>query len=263
MAREQRLVFGEVAELYDRHRPSYPDQLIDDVLHVAGVDGREAVLEVGAGTGKATTMVAARGIPVVAIEPSEEMARIARRNCSRYAGVEIERSDFEDWDPGGRTFPLLFSAQAWHWVRPAVGYAKARAVLAPGGLLAAFWNRPAWPGSASRDVLLAAYERAVPELPPSGPMHPANSLPDGDEEWESQIAATDGLTGAEIRRYDRIELYSASAYTGLLATTSEVRLVPEGQRTALLAAVSAAIEANGDAITVPMATQLRLARKVS
>jgi hypothetical protein len=29
--RERRLVFGEVAELYDRHRPTYPPALIDDL----------------------------------------------------------------------------------------------------------------------------------------------------------------------------------------------------------------------------------------
>jgi len=37
--RERRLVFGEVAELYDRHRPSYPERLIDDLVAIAGLDG--------------------------------------------------------------------------------------------------------------------------------------------------------------------------------------------------------------------------------
>src|SRR5690349_1659884 len=60
--RERRLVFGEAADLYDRHRPAYPEQLIDELVGVAGLDGRRAVLEVGAGTGKATLMFAARGI---------------------------------------------------------------------------------------------------------------------------------------------------------------------------------------------------------
>ena len=35
MATPRRLVFGEVAELYDASRPTYPEQLIDDVLELA------------------------------------------------------------------------------------------------------------------------------------------------------------------------------------------------------------------------------------
>src|SRR5262249_47964047 len=140
MPREQRLVFGEGAERYDLARPSYPDALIDDLIATAGVDGRGTALEVGTGTGKATAMFAARGISVLGIEPSAEMAAVARRNLAAYTNVAIERSDFETWDPAGRTFPLVFSAQAWHWVSPSVGYARAAAVLEPRGLLAAFWN---------------------------------------------------------------------------------------------------------------------------
>lgn len=44
---ERRLVFGEVAELYDRHRPSYPDRLIGDLIASARLDGGQTVLEVG------------------------------------------------------------------------------------------------------------------------------------------------------------------------------------------------------------------------
>jgi len=47
---------------------------------------------------------------------------------------------FEDWDPVGRTFDAVIAAQAWHWVDPVAGAAKAAAVLRPGGRLAVFWN---------------------------------------------------------------------------------------------------------------------------
>ena len=55
--RPRRLVFGEVAELYDSVRPSYPDALVDDVLAFAGAGPGDPALEVGAGTGKATRAV--------------------------------------------------------------------------------------------------------------------------------------------------------------------------------------------------------------
>src|ERR1700742_1269450 len=99
--RERRLVFGEVAELYDRHRPTYPAELVDDLVALAGLDGSRPVLEVGAGTGKATVLFASRGIPVIAVEPSAEMAAVAARNAGAAGTVEIEQSDFEAWDPRG------------------------------------------------------------------------------------------------------------------------------------------------------------------
>ncbi len=260
--RERRLVFGEVADLYDQHRPAYPDRLIDDLVGLAGLDGRRAVLEVGAGTGKATMMFLARGIPVVAVEPSVEMAAIARRNCSGYSGVGFELSDFEHWDPSGRRFPLLFSAQAWHWVQPAAGYAAARQALSRQGILAAFWNRVAWNRSDLRDALLVAYRQAAPELPADGHMlHPANLCPDRDADWEGEIATAEGLAGADIRYYEWDQDYSAGDYVGLLATLSEIRLLDERRRTSLLDAVAQAIDAHGEPLTLPMRTRLCLARR--
>ena len=260
--RERRLVFGEVADLYDRHRPAYPQSLIDDLIAVAGLDGSQAVLEVGAGTGKATVMFAARGIPVVAVEPSAQMAAIARRNCTPYTGVEVEQSDFEHWDPNGRRFPLLFSAQAWHWVQPAAGYAKARRALCPQGLVAVFWNRVAWDKLDLREALLVAYRQAAPELSVDGPMHPANLCPDGAADWHAEIAAAVGLAAAEIRHYEWDQDYSAGDYVGLLATTSEIRLLDEARRTQLFAAVTAVIKAHGEPLTLPMRTRLCLARRI-
>lgn len=261
--RERRLVFGEVADLYDRHRPTYPDRLIDDVIALAELDGSKAVLEVGAGTGKATVLFAERGIPVVAVEPSAAMAAVWRRTCSAYADVEIEESDFERWDPAGRRFPLLFSAQAWHWVQPATGYAKAVEALSPRGIVAAFWNRVAWDRSSLRDELLAAYRRAAPELPANGPMHPANLYPDTDADWDGEIAAVEGLADGEVRHYEWTVDYSPSDYVGLLATLSEIRLLDDERRARLFEAVAAVIEVGGGALTLPMRTRLCLARRTS
>jgi SAM-dependent methyltransferase len=261
--RERRLVFGEVADLYDQHRPAYPDRLIDDLVELARLDGDQAVLEVGAGTGKATMMFVARGIPVVAVEPSVEMAAIARRKSRGRPTVEIELCDFEQWDPRGRRFPLLFSAQAWHWVAAAAGYANAQQVLSNQGILAAFWNRVAWERSDLREALSVAYQQAAPELTAAGHMlHPANLCPDRDADWEGEIAAAERLGDAEIRYYEWDQAYSADEYVGLLATLSEIRLMEEAHRTALLAAVTTAIDGHGEPLTLPMRTRLCLARRI-
>jgi SAM-dependent methyltransferase len=261
--RERRLVFGEVAELYDRHRPTYPPALIDDLAAEAKLGRSQPVLEVGAGTGKATVLFAERGIPVVAVEPSPEMAAVARRNTEQYTHVEIESSDFETWDPRARRFPLVFSAQAWHWVTPEAGLAKARDVLMAPGTLAPFWNRVAWERADIREALMDAYARVAPDLALDGPMHPSNLGARGNADWEAEIAAVDGLTDAEVRHYDWQREYCAVEYAGWLATTSDVRLLDGVQREALLAAVTEVIEAHGEPLSIPMRTRLCLARRTA
>src|ERR1700758_672913 len=130
MDEARRLSFGGVADLYDRARPSYPSALVDDVLEYAGVAPGEAAraVEVGAGTGKATVLFAARGLDIVALEPSAEMAAVARRNFAGYTNVRVAETEFERWAPE-HEFRLVFSAQAWHWIAPEVRYVAARAAL--------------------------------------------------------------------------------------------------------------------------------------
>jgi SAM-dependent methyltransferase len=262
MTREQRLVFGEVAELYDRYRPAYPDAVVDDLIDVAALEQGALVLEVGTGTGKATAMFAERGIRVLGVEPSAEMAGVARRMFGDQRELYIEQSDFERWDPVGREFGLMFAAQAWHWVDPAVGFAKAASVLRPGGVLAAFWNRAVWARAALRDAVLEAYHQAAPELlAETDPIHPGGVLPSDYEDWRRGVAATSGLTAAEVRDYEWSQTYSGGGFAALLETHSTIRVLDPEQRDALVAAVADAIERHGDELTLPLVTRVCLARR--
>jgi SAM-dependent methyltransferase len=257
--RPRRLVFGEVAGLYERARPSYPAALIDDLVRWAQPGAR--ALEVGAGTGKATRLVAARGVSVLGIEPSAEMAVYARVATESLGNAEIVESDFERWRPDGMTFPLIYAAQAWHWVDQESGYAHARAALSRDGHLVAFWNRFTWSDTALRRALSDVYRRAVPELPPDGPTHPDNpGVARADEAWTRAIAATDGLIDPSERTYEWSLDYTAAEYVALLGTMSEMRLLGADDRQALLEAVRETIERHGGGLTMPMTTHASIAR---
>ncbi|MGA9860460.1 MAG: class I SAM-dependent methyltransferase [Solirubrobacteraceae bacterium] len=260
MGTPRRLVFGEVAELYDRHRPTYPAGLVEDLA--ARLLAGSRALEVGAGTGKATALFAARGIALLAVEPSPEMAAIARRACAGFPDAEVVESDFESWAPAGEAFGLLYCAQAWHWIDPARRYALARAALARGAWLAVFWNRPAWDASPVREGLAAVYRRIAPGMSIAGPLHPANPSPgeEPDEDWEAEIAAAGGFTEPERRTYRWSTEYDAAGFTGMLATVSEFRLLDPETRRRLLAAVGDTITEHGGTLQMPMLTRLHLAR---
>src|SRR5258708_1346281 len=112
-------IFDEVPELYDRVRPSYPDELFSDLSEITGLHERSLVLEVGCGTGQATRWLAALGCSVGGVERGQGMAALARRRLAAFENVEVEMSSFEDWNDRGRRFDVLVAASSWHWVDPA------------------------------------------------------------------------------------------------------------------------------------------------
>jgi 16S rRNA A1518/A1519 N6-dimethyltransferase RsmA/KsgA/DIM1 with predicted DNA glycosylase/AP lyase activity len=114
---EQPLAFGAVAERYERARPGYPSGAIDEIVARGGLAAGDRVLEVGAGTGKATEPLAARGLAVTALEPSPPMAALLR--TKRLKGVTVVESEFESWRAADR-FAAVVSVQTWHWIEPEV-----------------------------------------------------------------------------------------------------------------------------------------------
>jgi SAM-dependent methyltransferase len=256
---KRRLSFGGVADLYDRRRPSYPAALISDVLVAAASPSR--ALEVGAGTGKATVLFAARGVGVDALEPSAEMAAFARVNTGRFPAVRVTEAEFESWRRADEPYPLLFSAQAWHWVQPAVRYQRAREALVPGGVLAAFWNRVDWPQCRLAEPLARAYDRRAPELLADDPMRPSvERQREPWDDWTAEVEAGREFAEPELRSYRWVTEYSAGEYVELLRTHSDYIVLEPARREALLAAIGAAIETSGGVLELPLVTRLCLAR---
>ena len=242
------MIFGGYAAAYEASRPGYPPPLIDDLVAWAGP--QRCALEVGAGTGKATRLVAAHGIRVLAVEPDGEMAAIGQASAT--GDVEFVVSDFESADLGGRRFPLLYAAQAWHWVDPATRYSRARRALADGGRLVAMWNREDWSGVPLRAALDAAYDRHAPELR-GGPVRPRDARDVEDERlWELEIESTEGFGDPEVRRYDWSLSHTADAYADLVATHSDVQLLEPERRERLLTAIRDAIDDHGGSFELPM-----------
>jgi SAM-dependent methyltransferase len=262
MAVERRLSFGGAAARYDRMRPSYPSELVEDVLAFACLAAEDLAVEVGAGTGKATALFAARGIALTAIEPSGEMAVLARRNCAPYPRVQVVQADFESWEPAGGTCGLVYAAQAWHWVRPEVRYVKARRILRSGGTLAAFWNRPDWSSCALSGEIDEQYRELAPEmLADAGPMRPGESAtpllwgdPAGD------IRAAGGYESPVPRSYRWRRDYSTEQYLELLQTHSDHIMLEPERRRVLMAALAAVIDRAGGQLQLDYVTQLTLAR---
>lgn len=136
--RELAQSFGGVAAEYDRGRPTYPDGLFDALERLAGRALKGArVLDVGAGTGIATRLLAARGADVVGVEPNGGMAA---QFLASSPGLPLVRASGDDLPFHDRSADLITYAQAFHWTRPELAVPEAIRVLRPGGALATWWN---------------------------------------------------------------------------------------------------------------------------
>lgn len=259
LEQERRLRFGSVAQQYDAARPSYPTELIDDVVAFAPNTPPD-VLEVGAGTGKATVLFAARHAHVVAIEPGDGMVEVLRRNCAGHDGVTVAATDFESFDAGGRTFDTVAAAQSWHWVGDD-RYGKAAALLRPRGALALFWNLATLPDQGMRRAVIAAVREHAPDasirVPPTG-----RESYDVENRAQAAEIASSGRFGSVVRRaYWWSATYTARGYADMTSTQSDHLVLPVGDRHRLTDAVAAAIDSRGGEITIDYGTELFLARR--
>lgn len=129
-----RATFDGAAADYQEARPGYPDALYMELLALTGVRPEtDALCEVGAASGKATLPLAERGFAITCVELGTALAAEARRNLAAFERVSVVNAPFETWEPAsGESFGLVFAATAWHWINPAVKYAKAASLLRPG-----------------------------------------------------------------------------------------------------------------------------------
>jgi SAM-dependent methyltransferase len=238
-------LFDEVPDLYDRVRPTYPDELFADLVALTGLDKQSIVLEVGCGTGQATRSLAALGCTVTAVEPGYGMVSVARQRLAPFSNVVVETSAFEEWDDGGRRFDLLVAASAWHWVDPTTGWAKAHDVIRPRGWMALLGNVVVrCPGE--REVYAETHdlhERYSPGNPDWGHPPLAEEVRATNEGWGLVSDPGELFGPAIVRWYPTVQWFDGDGFADLLRSTSLYRRLGRDVREPLLDAVAERIRA--------------------
>jgi SAM-dependent methyltransferase len=166
-------VFDQVAAEYDRHRPTYPEQLIDVAFELAGLECGDRVLEIGCGTGQLTHSLLARGLRVTAIEPGAQLAALAQNRLQGTGELELVNARLEDARLPHGHFRAVFSASAIHWADPDVGWQRAADALVPEGTLALiqYFGLHAPRSADDQRALLSAMTAIAPEIAKSWPRY--------------------------------------------------------------------------------------------
>jgi SAM-dependent methyltransferase len=220
-ARRYGQVFDEVAAEYDRHRPAYPDELVDQACQVAGIGRGDHVLEVGCGSGQLTRSLVARGLHVTALEPGQHLIALARQNLEGAGEVEFVNAKFEDALLSRGQFLAVFCASAFHWIDPKVSWQKAADVLVRRGTLAlvTYCGISEPRTKADQEATLAAIRKVAPDAAANWPAY-------------RDLDAT--LAGMEQRRGNVSQLWAwlgsydlAQDYAGRLFGDVQTAIMPK------------------------------------
>jgi SAM-dependent methyltransferase len=215
--------FGPVAATYDRVRPGYPPDGVSWLLEEAAAAGiaragRRRVLDLGAGTGALTRDLVARGLDVVAVEPDPHMRAVLE---SRVPRADVRAGSAEELPVDDGDVDVVIGAQMWHWVDTGRATAEVARVLRPGGTLGLLWNlrdeRVEWMaelGSVFGGDDVHHRHATDVALPPGAPFTATAAR---DFRWSQELAPTD--------------------IVDLVATRSQVQVLPDAERSEVLARV--------------------------
>lgn len=240
-------------------RPGYPEPLIEDVVTLSQIPPGGRMLEIGCGTGQATLPFARRGYRILCLDIGQDLLAIAARNLRDYPGVQFVNMPFEKWPTRIGKYHVVFSATAFHWITPEIGYPKSALALRPGGALAVFSNQHPRPYGGFFTEVQPIYHQYVPEW--------ANQRerPSTQDEIQATLGAVRAMglfEAVDARSYPWSVTYSTADYIRLLNTYSDHRTLDPARREALHQAIADLIDRRyGGQVERPYLSVLYLAKK--
>lgn len=256
---ERKHTFNEIANEYDKYRPSYPQQLFTDILEHTAINESDSILEIGCGTGQATKGFVDLGFDnVTCIELGQNLADFTRRKFIDKPNVNIINSPFETWQSEKSNFDLAISGTAFHFIQPQeFGYRKVFDLLSDEGSIAFFWTVHIPSFDDVSNQIRESYKRNAPQLDDS--TNP--SIEQVIKERSDLTLKDDLFKDLKVKKYICNHTYTADEYISLLKTNSRHRLIPEDASFKLYEEIKKTIEEHGGVLFKPQAVVLFHAKK--
>ncbi len=223
-------------EDYELGRPGWPREAVQ----VASLPPAATVVDLGAGTGKLTRLLASEFDRVIAVEPAEPMRRLLVRLCP---AAEARAGTAREVPLPDSSVDAVFAAEAFHWFDDDRALAEIARVLRMGGALVLMWNIPAgaWePSTASVETLLRA---RLPDVDVDHDPLDLGGPRRADRTWRGSFSAAgfEPLREAHVanpQTLDRAGLVAFYASMGWIAD------LPDDERLPLLTTVRSLLTAN-------------------
>jgi len=257
---ENKEIFQSIIRDYEAARPGYPDTLFRDIAEFARLESSARILEIGAGPGQATEYFVQGDYDITALEISEKQVSFLNEKFARNAHFSCVCATFEDYLCANNSFDLIFSATAFHWINPEVGYPKAHRLLKKNGVVAVFWHLASIvePKTELQQQIRAIYRMHAPQLD--------DYLNDAEAEELHQLRISQIQTQSLFRSpvssvYRWQDAYSTQRYLQLMNSYSDFHSIDPSKRKAILDGVAALIDGAGGTILIPQEVRLYMARK--
>lgn len=236
--------FANAADVYERARPSYPQEAIDWLVAQTGLGRGRTVVDLGAGTGKLTRLLLPTGARVVAVEPIAEMR-------AHIEGAEVLDGTAESIPLPDASADLVTVAQAFHWFDHERALPEIHRVLREGGSLVLVWNM--------RD-LDDPLQRGVEEL-----LQPFRDGVPGQVAgtWREPLARSGLFGNATVGEFTYAQRFTADDLCDRVASTSYVAAMRPVDRDELLVRVRALIYGIEEPFAFPYKTEVHIVPRSS
>jgi cyclopropane fatty-acyl-phospholipid synthase-like methyltransferase len=219
------------------------------------------ILEIGAGPGQATEYFAKNDYCVTALEIGNEQVEYLSNKYSGFSNFKAVCSSFENYSCPKETYDLVFSATAFHWIKPEIGYPKSFELLKHNGTIAVFWHMYSIirHKSAAFIEICKIIQRYAPEL---DTFISADEVESMHTQRLSEIQTNKLFDTPSYRNYRWNDEYTTEKYIELLNSYSDMHEVSEEKRNAIFKSVAEFIESRNGKIIVPQEVRLYMARKL-
>ena len=149
--------FSTRAENYARHRPGYPQAVLEEMRAECGFTRDSVVADVASGTGLLSELFLKNGNRVYGVEPNDEMREAGERYLAGHPLFTSVRGTAEETTLDDASIDLVVVGHAFHWFDIAEARAEFSRILRPGGCAALLWNELRQDASA----FMEGYERLI------------------------------------------------------------------------------------------------------
>ena len=214
--------FGNAAAAYERGRPSYPDDAVAHLAAELGLGPATRVLDLAAGTGKLTRLLAEGGADVMAVEP---VAAMRTELAAAVPGIPVLDGTAEAIPLPAASVDAVTVAQAFHWFDADAALAEIHRVLRPGGGLGLVWN--------AMEVgveWVAVLRELVHAVRGSEPQY-------GRSPWRDAFPASGLFTPLTERTFAFVQELDEDGLVDRVTSTSYVGALPDAERQRLIGQV--------------------------
>jgi len=242
---------------YDRYRPSYPNVLFEEIQARLALPGRPRVVDLGAGTGRASLAMAALGWRVTAVEPGKPMLDVLRAQAANQGLVlATVQASAESTGLDPASADLATAAQVFHWFDHPAAVTEMARIVRPGGGVALFWNVR----DAQHSPFVADYHQLLEKQfgdADTGQYLQAGRTT-GREATAVAFANSPGFDPPELAELHHDVQMTADDFVGMAFTASYVRALPGEEQERFRAALSALLARHGLNTGLPFTVPYRI-----